>query len=662
MLDAARPHLLRVLGPNCLGLLSPHRGLNASFAHTDALAGEIAFISQSGALVTAVLDWAKSRRIGFSHMVSLGERADVDFGDLIDYLASDAGTRSILLYIESIEAPRKFMSAARAAARNKPVVVVKAGRAGHGVQAAASHTGALTGADIVFDAAIRRAGMLRVDTLQDLFMAAETLARFGKNRDTELTLMTNGGGAGVIAADAAALAGVPLHELGTDLRARLDAMLPATWSRANPVDIIGDAPIARYTATLQALLAEPSGSALLFMHAPTAIVRSDDIARACAPLLRQASGRVMACWLGDSAVAEARRIFVNAGVADYATPEEAVRAFALLTTYRRNQELLLEAPTASECGIPDVAAARELVDGALNAGREMLDEFEAKALLQAYRIPTVATRTSEPNAPAARAVAEAIGYPVALKILSPDISHKTEVGGVSLGLRSADEVERAADEMLARVRSLRPEARIAGLTVQRFVQRALAQELIVGSSVDPVFGPVLLFGAGGTAVEVLADRAVGLPPLNRVLAHDLVSRTRIARLLAGYRDHPPADLDAISDTLIALSQMLADIPELAELDINPLLADADGVIALDARVRVGRRAGPAPAPKRSRSRRTRPSLRKRWSGTRKRSRCGRSVPRTRPSTRPSSNACGRRICACASSVRAASCRAASSRG
>ena len=493
------------------------------------------------------------------------------------------------------EATRKFMSAARAAARNKPVVVVKAGRAGHGVQAAASHTGALTGADIVFDAAIRRAGMLRVDTLQDLFMAAETLARFGKNRDTELTLMTNGGGAGVIAADAAALAGVPLHELGTDLRARLDAMLPATWSRANPVDIIGDAPVQRYTDSLQALLAEPASGAVLFLHAPTAIVRSDDIARACAPLLRQASGRVMACWLGDSAVAEARRIFVNAGVADYATPEEAVRAFALLTTYRRNQELLLEAPTASECGIPDVAAARKLVDGALNAGREMLDEFEAKALLQAYRIPTVATRTSEPNAPAARAVAEAIGYPVALKILSPDISHKTEVGGVSLGLRSADEVERAADEMLARVRSLRPEARIAGLTVQRFVQRALAQELIVGSSVDPVFGPVLLFGAGGTAVEVLADRAVGLPPLNRVLAHDLVSRTRIARLLAGYRDHPPADLDAISDTLIALSQMLADIPELAELDINPLLADADGVIALDARVRVSRaaRAGAA---------------------------------------------------------------------
>src|SRR6476659_6181118 len=295
MLDAARPYLLRVLGPNCLGLLSPHRGLNASFAHTDALPGEIAFVSQSGALVTAVLDWAKSRRIGFSHMVSLGERADVDFGDLLDHLASDARTRSILLYIESIEAPRKFMSAARAAARNKPVVVVKAGRAGRGAKAALSHTGALAGSDIVFDAAIRRAGMLRVDTLQDLFMAAETLARFGANRDVALTVITNGGGGGVMAADAAALAGVELADLGAATRARLEEKLPSTWSHANPIDIIGDAPVQRYVDTLEAVLADPGNGAVLFMHAPTAIVGSADIARACAPLVRHAAGRVMAC-------------------------------------------------------------------------------------------------------------------------------------------------------------------------------------------------------------------------------------------------------------------------------------------------------------------------------------------------------------------------------
>jgi len=591
MLDAARPYLLRVLGPNCLGLLSPHRGLNASFAHTDALPGEIAFVSQSGALVTAVLDWAKSRRIGFSHMVSLGERADVDFGDLLDHLASDARTRSILLYIESIEAPRKFMSAARAAARNKPVVVVKAGRAGRGAKAALSHTGALAGSDIVFDAAIRRAGMLRVDTLQDLFMAAQTLARFGRNRDTALVLMTNGGGAGVMAADAAELAGMPLRELDDTLRTRLDTVLPPTWSRANPIDIIGDAPVQRYTDTLQAVLADPGGGAVLFMHAPTAIVRSDDIARACAPLLRQAPGRVMACWLGDAAVADARRIFQDAGAADYGTPEEAVRAFALLTTYRRNQELLLEAPTASESGPPDRAAARAVVDRALANGQQVLDEFDAKALLKAYGVPTVETASTAATADAAVAAAHAIGYPVALKILSPDISHKTEVGGVDLDLRDADALRLAADRMLARVRTLRPAARISGFTVQHFVRRPQAQELIVGASIDPLFGPVLLFGAGGTAVEVLADRAIALPPLNRVLARELISRTRVARLLAGYRDHPPAAFDAISDTLIALSQMLADLPELAELDINPLLADADGVMALDARVRLDPKAG-----------------------------------------------------------------------
>jgi acetyltransferase len=588
MLDAGRPHLLRVLGPNCLGLLSPHVGLNASFAHTEALPGNVAFVSQSGALVTAVLDWAKSRRIGFSHMVSLGERADVDFGDMLDHLASDAQTRSILLYIESIEAPRKFMSAARAAARNKPVIVVKAGRAGQGVKAAASHTGALAGSDVVFDAAIRRAGMLRVDTLQDLFMAAQTLARFGGNLDESLTIMTNGGGAGVMAADAAALAGIPLTELNASMRDKLDAVLPPTWSRANPIDIIGDAPVQRYTDTLQALLAERDSGALLFMHSPTAIVRSDDIARACAPMAGQATGRMMACWLGDAAVADARRIFEEAGVAQYATPEEAVRAFGMLRTYRHNQALLTEAPTASENRPPDAAAARAVIDRALADGREMLDELEAKAVLRAYGIPVVRTVEVGPTAEAAAAAAREGGFPAVLKILSPDISHKSDVGGVRLNLRDEGEVRHAASEMLERVGALQPRARIRGFTVQAMVERPLAEELIVGASIDPLFGPVLLFGQGGIAVEVLADRAIALPPLNRALASELVSRTRVAKLLAGYRDRPAANLDAVHDVLVAVSQMLADLPLLAELDINPLSADHEGVIALDARLRVSR--------------------------------------------------------------------------
>lgn len=588
-LDAAKPRLMRLLGPNCIGLLSPHIGLNASFAHTDALPGELAFVSQSGALVTAVLDWTRSRGIGLSHLVSLGDHCDVDFGDLLDHLASDARTRSILLYVESVESPRKFMSAARAAARNKPVIVVKAGRFGNGVRAAASHTGALAGSDIVYDAAIRRAGMLRVDTLQELFTAAETLARFRGNHSETLTIMTNGGGAGVMAADAAARAGVVLAEPGGALLERLDAVLPANWSRANPVDIVGDAPVERYTATLSALLADPAAGAVLFIHAPTAIVRSDDIARACLPLIRSAAPRVMSAWLGDGAVAQARQLFEQAGVPDYPTPEEAVRAFAMLQTYRRNQETLLETPSASENPVPDVAAARRQLDAVLAEGREWLGEHEAKAVLQAYGVPVVPTRAVPPSAEALFAAAREVGYPVALKIVSPDITHKSDVGGVMLDLRDQASLDRAVSEMLRAVKTARPDARIDGFTLQSMVRRPHAQEIIVGASVDSVFGPVILCGQGGTAVEVTADSAVALPPLNRSLARELVSRTRVSRLLAGYRDHPPARVDALHDVLIAVSQMLADLPQLAELDINPLYVDEAGAIALDARIRVSSR-------------------------------------------------------------------------
>jgi acetyltransferase len=584
--ELARPTTMRLLGPNCLGLLSPGLGLNASFAHTDAIAGDVAFVSQSGALVTAVLDWAKSRRIGFSHMVSLGEHMDVDFGDLLDYLASDASTRSILLYIESIESPRKFMSAARAAARNKPVIVVKAGRSSRGGQAAASHTGSLAGSDLVFDAAIRRAGMLRVDTLDDLFMAAETLARFDADVDRGLTLMTNGGGAGVLAADAAASAGVELRRLSKPLLERLNARLPSGWSHANPIDIVGDAPAERYVETLEALLADPDTGAILFMHAPTAIVPSADIARACLPVAREAKRRLLSCWLGDGAVAEARHPLERAGVAHLAKPEQAVHACALLATYRHNQAMLLEAPSASATGVPDKAAARALVAATLAAGRCTLDEIESKRLLAAYGIPTVRTLRANASADDVVSAAQHIGYPVALKIQSPDLSHKSDSGGVALDIADESALRVAVDQMLACIGALRPDARIEGFSVQAMARRPHACELIVGASVDSVFGPALMFGQGGTAVEVIADRAIALPPLNRVLARDLVSRTRVSSLLQGYRERASADVDAICDVLVALSQMQADLPELAELDINPLWADEDGVLALDARVRL----------------------------------------------------------------------------
>jgi len=594
MLDAARPHLLRILGPNNLGLLAPHAKLNASFAHANVAAGGLAFVSQSGALVTAMLDWARGRGIGFSHFVSLGERADVDFGDMLDWLASDPRTRSILLYVESIEQPRKFMSAARAAARNKPVLVVKAGRSPQGQAAAASHTGALAGSDLVYDAAIRRAGMLRVDTLDDLFVAAETLAHLrAPPRGSELatlerlTIVTNGGGAGVMAADAAALAGVALAPLPDTTRAALDAALPANWSHANPVDIIGDAPVERYVQTLRTLLAEPATGSLLFVHAPTAIVPSADIAQALLPLAHETPGRLLGCWLGNPAVQAAREAFHGAGIATYDTPEQAVRAFALLVTYRRNQAQLMQAPPArAGTAALDIDRVRALVDDVLAAGREWLSEPEAKALLAACGVPVVGTQVCAPEAGAALVAAQAIGYPVALKILSPQITHKSDVGGVALDLEDPAELREALFAMKKRVARLRPDAAIDGFTVQSMVRRPKAIELIVGASVDPLFGPVLLFGAGGTAVEVVADRAVALPPLNPPLAQALVERTRVSRLLAGWRDVPAADTEAVVGVLTALSQLLADEPRIAELDINPLLADADGVIALDARVRV----------------------------------------------------------------------------
>jgi acetyltransferase len=574
----------------------PAAGMNASFAHTGAAPGGLAFVSQSGALVTAMLDWAQGRGIGFSQVVSLGEHADIDFGDMLDWLASDAHTRAILLYIESVTSARKFMSAARAAARNKPVIVVKSGRSQQGQRAAASHTGALAGVDWVVDAAIRRAGMLRVDTLQELFLAAETLSRWRDNRADKLLVLTNGGGAGVMAADAAARVGIELAVLAPATLARLDAVLPANWSHGNPVDIIGDAPVARYLQTLQALEGDPAADAVLFVHAPTAIVPSADIARALLPLVTPRPGqppRLLGCWLGGPAVAGAHQQFFDAGIACYPTPEEAVRAFSMLVDFRRNQAMLLETPAARAADAGSAAdrktaraAVAAQVRQVLDQGRTMLSEPEAKAVLAAYGIPVVVTRFTAPDADAALVAAQAIGWPVALKIVSPDISHKSDVGGVALDIGDEAALRAAVQAMLARVTQRRPDAVLTGFSVQVMVHRAQARELIVGTSIDPVFGPVILFGQGGTAVELLADRSIALPPLNGPLARALVARTRVARLLGAWRDMPAANADALQRVLIAVSDLLADLPELAELDINPLLLDAQGAVALDARIRL----------------------------------------------------------------------------
>ncbi len=588
MLDAARPWLLRILGPNCLGLLVPGLGLNASFAPGNAQPGRLAFATQSGALATAMLDWANSRALGFSHFISMGDSADVDFGDVLDWLGSDPNTRAILLYMESVKHARKFMSAARAAARNKPVIVVKAGRAPEGARAAASHTGALAGSDSVFDAAVHRAGMLRVGTLDALFDAAETLARARAPLGPRLALLTNGGGAGVLAADALASGGGTLAVLGPQTLAALDACLPATWPRANPVDIIGDAPAQRYVDALRVLLAAPEVDGVLFMHAPTAIVPAGAIAQACLAQMQAAAKPVLTCWLGGAVVHAAREACAQAGVAGYDTPERAVAGWLQLTTWAHNQAALRQLPDASlQHFTPDLAAARALVAAALRDGREWLDEAQAKALLEAYGVPVVRTLKVQ-GVDAAVQAAQDIGYPVALKVVSAQILHKSDVGGVVLGLASADEVRTAANRMVQRLATGRPDAVIEAFTVQAMAQRPGAHELIVGIASDPVFGPVVLFGEGGTAVELRRDRAIALPPLNDHLAHALIDRTQVARLLAGFRGKPAADLAAVAGTLLRVSQMACDLPELTELDINPLLADAQGVVALDARIRVRR--------------------------------------------------------------------------
>jgi acetyltransferase len=586
MLDAAKPHLLRILGPNCIGLLVPGLGLNASFAPTNALPGKLAFVTQSGALATAMLDWANSHNIGFSHFISLGDSADVDFGDVLDYLASDAGTRAILMYAESIQSARKFMSAARAAARNKPVIIVKAGRAPDGARAAASHTGALAGSDIVLDAAIRRAGMLRVDTLESLFDAAETLAHVRLPHGERLAILTNGGGAGVLAADALQMGGGKLAELSAQTLAALNQCLPATWSRSNPVDIIGDAPVVRYQDALRVLLAAPEVDAVLFMHAPTAIVPAGEIASACLPLMLELPKPVLTCWLGGSAVASARAACSQAGIASYNTPERAVAAWMQLVNYARNQAALQQIPVSTQDDFkPNLKKAQSLHDAALREGREWIDGVFAQELLQAYGIPIVQSiRVNDVEQ--AIAAASQMGYPVALKVISPQIIHKSDVGGVALGLASAEEVRLAAVKMRQQITHLLPQAVVTGFTVQSMAQRPGALELIVGIATDTVFGPVLLLGEGGTAVELRTNHAVALPPLNANLARDMVDRSNLAPLLAGYRGRAPADQLALLSTLQKVSQMACDLPWLAELDINPLLVDAQGVLALDARIKL----------------------------------------------------------------------------
>ena len=592
---AARASHMRLIGPNCLGILMPTINLNASFAAHMPRAGNLALISQSGAIATGMVDWAAHRNVGFSGIISVGDQLDVDIADLLDFFALDTETKAILMYIEAIKDARKFMSAARAAARVKPVVVVKSGRMAQGARAAATHTGALAGSDAVYDAAFRRAGILRVFDLRELFDCAQTLSRVKVSAGKRLAILTNGGGMGVLAVDRLVeLGGMP-SVLDPIVRQRLDAVLPATWSGSNPVDIIGDADPARYAAALEILLEDDNSDAVLVMNVQTAIADSGAIAAAVTRVIeadrreRAASAKpVLAVWVGaDEKISGA---FTDAGIPTYPTEDDAVRGFMHLVHHREAVESLAAVPPSLTHEFePDTAAARRIVEAAVVQGRSWLDPVEVVGVLDAYGIASVATRAAA-NAEEAAAHAASLfgqGATVVLKVLSRDILHKSDVGGVVLNLTSVDLVRGAALNILANAGAKRPDAKIDGFIVQPMVLRPKARELILGIASDPTFGSVIVFGHGGTAVEVINDKALALPPLDLNLARDLVERTRVSRLLRAYRNVPPVKQDEVPLTLMKLAQLAADIPEISELDLNPLLADETGVLTIDARIAVG---------------------------------------------------------------------------
>ena len=592
---AAQKHGMRLIGPNCLGIMMPGINLNASFAAHMPRSGNLALISQSGAIAAGMVDWAAQRGVGFSGIVSIGDQLDVDIADLLDYFALDSKTRAILLYIEAIKDARKFMSAARAAARIKPVVVVKSGRNAQGARAAATHTGALAGADAVYDAAFLRAGILRVSDLRELFDCAETLGRVDSPPGKRLAILTNGGGIGVLAIDRLVELGGISAAIGPEAKVKLDAVLPSTWSGSNPADIVGDADSARYAAALEILLADPANDAVLVMNVQTAIASATDIATTVTALVgsyRKARGRsakpVLAAWVGaEQAIVES---LSSAGIPNYPTEDDAVRGFMHLVRHREVVEALARVPPAMPSEfVPNVDQATTIVAGALADGRHWLDPVEIKRLLDAYGIAMVPTFAAADVEVAVARASElfAQGATVVLKIMSRDIIHKSDVGGVVLNLTTPEAVRAAAIEILTRAKELRPEARIEGVLVQAMVVRAKARELILGLADDPTFGTVVVFGRGGTAVEIINDKALALPPLDLHLARDLIERTRVSRLLRAYRDVPAVKPDAVAMVLVKLAQMAADIPEIRELDINPLLADETGVTAVDARIVVG---------------------------------------------------------------------------
>ena len=586
VIQLVRRYGIRLMGPNCLGIIRPDRGLNVTFGNNNAAPGNLAFVSQSGAICTAILDWAEKNDIGFSAVVSTGIAADLDFGDYLDYLVSDPKTKAILLYIEGINNSRRFMSSLRAAARIKPVIALKVGRHAAGAEASMSHTGALVGSDETFSAALARSGVLRVNTIGQLFAAAKALSSTHyRGKSERLVIVTNGGGPGVMAADRATDQGIELSTLSKETNDALDAVLPSVWSHGNPVDIIGDAPPERYSQALDICLADDGVDGAIVILTPQAMTRPTDVAKAVIESAKKHAKPIMTSWMGGAQVEKARELFNAAHVPDFTTLENAVDAFSYLARYNRNQRLLLQTPArlTGDKVAPDVEGARLIIEAVLTEQRKILTEPESMAVLNAFRIPTVRNAVAR-SANEALIIAESIGFPVAMKVLSTDISHKSDAGGVRLNINSAADVRGAYRQLLEQVTRSVPDANIAGVTVEQMYRSSHGRELMIGIIRDPVFGPVISFGSGGTSVEVMGDSAISLPPLNQSLAVDLINRTKVSKLLGAFRNMPPVDMQQLINVLRGVSAMACELPWIQEMDINPLIIDENGIAAVDARI------------------------------------------------------------------------------
>ncbi len=584
VLEIARSGNIRIIGPNCLGVMSPLTGLNATFAQRMAMPGSVGFISQSGAMCTAILDWSYQENVGFSAFVSIGSMLDVDWGDLITYLGDDPRTKAIVIYMETIGNARSFMSAAREVALTKPIIVIKPGRTEAAAAAAASHTGSLTGSDEVLDAAFRRCGVLRVERISDLFNMAELLGK-QPPKGSNLTIVTNAGGPGVLATDALLSSGGALTELSAELEAELDEILPPHWSHANPIDILGDATPETYTKVVEIAAKDPNSDGLLVVLSPQAMTdptrTAENLARARQNLPKNKP--ILTSWMGGADVAAGQHILNQANISTYQYPDTAARMFSYMWQAAKNLKALYETPHWGAEMHPDRERVAEIIKHVRETGRTILTEYESKRVMDAYGIPTVQTVVAD-SAEKASAIAEQIGFPVVVKINSETITHKSDVGGVKLNLRTREAVEAAFLAIESAVAAKYTTSDFLGVTVQPMLDLSEAYELILGASPDPQFGPVLLFGTGGVLVEVFKDRALGLPPLNTNLAHRMMHRTKIYEALQGVRGRNAVDIDALEALMVNFSHLVAEQHWIKEIDINPLLVSADHLIALDARV------------------------------------------------------------------------------